>query len=879
MSKVRVDELASEFGLSPDDLFVQLKGMGFDVVNITSSVDRGLIDMVSDMLVGQPVERDSSARRIVSVRKGESEPEVEVRVEEEALEEAETELEPGGEEEAVEADAAPDEAAAETGSDQAEEVGSVPEEEETSGETVEKAGSEKPKKKLHITALTIEKKIGGVGDEIPTAKVVERRPDVQKTEEEPKPVQEVKEKKEPGKEIPIEVQEPEKKKVKRTGHRRERKPTVKDLLGEVEEMELVEEEASGAPEDEPTLKVVEIKHTTTPQPGRRREIPRKRARKARKQESAPVQEVPKPPSRAIKISTGLTVGDLAGMTGTKASEIIKILLELGIMATINQTVDPETASLIVGELGFEVQMKSDTVEDLLKEEPEDAANQEPRPPVITVMGHVDHGKTSLLDAVRETDVVSGEAGGITQHIGAHLVKHSKGEMVFLDTPGHEAFTAMRARGASVTDIVVLVVAADDGVMPQTVEAIDHAKAAGVPIVVAVNKIDKPEADPDRVKRELAERNVVPEDWGGDALFVNVSAKKGTAIDDLLDVIMLQAEMLELTADPGRDARGIVVESRLERGRGPVATVLVQSGTLKTGDLILAGTSMGRVRVMNDDRGKKMEEAGPSIPAEVVGLHGIPEAGDSFVVFSDEVRAKRVAQLRTAEADAGRSVSARKAVSLEDLFAKIQEGELKDLNIVLKADVQGSAGAIRDVLDRITSDEVRINVIHQGTGGINEGDIILASASHAIVIGFNVRPDNKSLDVIRKENVDVRFYNVIYELEKDIKNALKGMLAPVFKEETLGRAEVRETFVVPKVGTIAGSHVNDGLIRRNSEVRVLRDGIVIFEGKIGSLRRFKDDVKEVASGFECGIGVDDYNDIKIGDVLESFEIIQQEVEFD
>jgi translation initiation factor IF-2 len=545
------------------------------------------------------------------------------------------------------------------------------------------------------------------------------------------------------------------------------------------------------------------------------------------------------------------------------------------MATINQTLDPETAGLVVSELGFEVDVKAHSIDDLVKDEPDIPENLVSRPPVVTVMGHVDHGKTSLLDAVRETDVVSGEAGGITQHIGAHLVHHSKGSLAFLDTPGHEAFTAMRARGAGVTDIVVLVVAADDGVKPQTIEAIDHAKAAEVPILVAVNKIDKPEADPERVMRELSDHGVVAEEWGGDSLFAKVSAKQRTGIDDLLDLILLQAEMLELAADPNREARGTVIESKLDKGRGPVATMLVQKGTLRPGDLIVAGEVMGRIRAMVDERGKKLTEAGPSVPVEVLGLSSVPQAGEPFMVFTDELKAKRVAQMRGAAAQEMKA--SHKKVTLEDLFHQIQEGQIKDLGVVLKADVQGSVEAIRDALTKQATEEVRVKVIHEGTGGINEGDVMLASASNAIIIGFNVRPDNKALEVVRREQVDVRFYNVIYDVVKDIRDALKGLLAPVFTEEVLGRAEIRETFHVPKVGTIAGCYVVDGLVRRNAQVRVVRDGVVIHDGKIESLRRFKDDVREVATGYECGIGLENYNDVKQGDILENYVMIEHEAE--
>jgi translation initiation factor IF-2 len=657
MSKVRVDELATELGLGPDDLFSQLKAMGFDVVNVTSSVDRSLVDMVRDMLVAQPAEREEGPRRIVSVRKGESEPEVEVRLEEELAEELEglpaeeeSELDEGEQpsppletdvpevaedvvQDADESPAEPDTiAAVEQEPDQAEPVEELKE---------TKLGT------LPLTALELEKDLGAVGSEIPKAKVVVQAPvKSEEVEPEPEPVEDLPEKK-----IKEQMEIGEEQKKSKRPARKAKKPSVKELLEEIEEIEGMEEIETdlGAPKgleaaEEPTLKVVEIKHAATAQQFRRREPLKRKLRKPkRKTDDIPKEEAAKPVSKNIRITPGLTVGDLAGMTGTKASEIIKILLQLGIMSTINQTVDPETASLVVSELGFDVEMKTDTIDTLLQEEPEEEKDLLPRPPIITVMGHVDHGKTSLLDAVRETDVVSGEAGGITQHIGAHMVHHSKGQLVFLDTPGHEAFTAMRARGAHVTDLVVLVVAADDGVKPQTVEAIDHAKAADVPLVVAINKIDKPEADPDKVIRELSEHGVVQEEWGGDVLFAQVSAKQKTGIEDLLDLILLQAEVLELKADPNTAVRGTVIESRLDRGRGPVATVLVQKGTLKTGSLIGAGSYMGRVRAMTDDRGRKLEEAGPSTPVEVVGLQGVPPAGEPFAVFSDEMKAKRVAQ--------------------------------------------------------------------------------------------------------------------------------------------------------------------------------------------------------------------------------------------
>jgi len=874
MMMVRVDELAQEIGISPDELFSQLKSMGFDVVNVTSSVERDLVEMVSDMLTGgAPRERDETAkRRIVSVRKGESEPAVEVRMEE-AHREEEVEDAAGETVEVAEPpDGLPEEAPLE--------AEPVPVEETDPPVTPEEKVPEEDKKKkkqIPLTALAIEKDLATVGTEIPTARVIqqaEHAKPAKPSSEKPAAADDTEKKPKGKKGAAMEEEMP-----KKTSARKGRKSTIKDIIIDEEEEfdDLTEDE--GAAVDEPTLKVVEIKHTASPQPVRRKEQPRRKLRKSKRKDESPEEEAAPeaaaPVPRSIRITAGLTVSDLAGLTGTKASEIIKILFQVGMMATMNQTLDPETAGLVVSELGFEVDVQAHSIDDLVKEDPDSPENIVSRPPVVTVMGHVDHGKTSLLDAVRETDVVSGEAGGITQHIGAHLVHHKKGSLAFLDTPGHEAFTAMRARGAGVTDIVVLVVAADDGVKPQTVEAIDHAKAAGVPILVAVNKIDKPEADPERVMRELSDHGVVAEEWGGDALFAQVSAKKRTGIDDLLDLILLQAEMLELGADPNRDARGTVIESKLDKGRGPVATMLVQKGTLRPGDLMVAGTVMGRVRALIDDRGKKLSEAGPSVPVEVLGLSSVPQAGEPFVVFKDELKAKRVAQMR--EAAAQEKKLSHKKVTLEDLFNQIQDGQVKDLGVVLKADVQGSVEAIRDALTKQATDEVRVKVIHEGTGGINEGDVMLASASNAIIIGFNVRPDNKALEVVRREQVDVRFYNVIYDVVKDIRDALKGLLAPVFTEEVLGRAEIRETFHVPKVGTIAGCYVVDGLIRRNAQVRVVRDGVVIHDGKIESLRRFKDDVREVASGYECGIGLENYNDVKQGDILENYKMVEHEAE--
>jgi len=579
----------------------------------------------------------------------------------------------------------------------------------------------------------------------------------------------------------------------------------------------------------------------------------------------------------IKILTltgdSIIVKDLADKLSVKATELVMKLMKIGVMASINQAISVDKASDIAEEYGYIIDvaepMEEDSLEILeIEEEEDDPANLLHRPPVVTIMGHVDHGKTSLLDAIRKTKVTATEAGGITQHIGAYQVNLNNKKITFLDTPGHEAFTAMRARGAQSTDIAILVVAADDGVMPQTIEAINHAKAAKVPIIVAVNKIDKPSANPDRVKQELTEHGLIPEEWGGDTICVPVSAIQKTGLDELLEMILLVAEMLELKANPNRLAKGIIVEAQLDKGRGPIATVLVQNGTLKVGDFIVVGTVAGRVRAMVNDQGERVKKALPATPVEVLGLSEVPQAGDILVAMADEKVAKSIAEERKFKKKEEELLS-RRRVTLDDLFNQIQEGTIKDLNIVIKADVQGSVEALRESLERLSNEEVRVNVIHGGVGGITESDIMLAAASNAIILGFNVRPDQHVRKAAEQENVDIRLYRVIYNAIEDIKAAITGMLEPTFEETVLGRAEIRATFKVPKVGTIAGCYVVDGKITRQASVRLIRDGIVVHEGKLASLKRFKDDVKEVATGFECGIGIEKFNDLKEGDIVEAF----------
>ncbi|MBS7298582.1 MAG: translation initiation factor IF-2 [Eubacteriales bacterium] len=594
--------------------------------------------------------------------------------------------------------------------------------------------------------------------------------------------------------------------------------------------------------------------------------------KQQKPEPKPKKEEPK----SIEISETITVGEFAQKIQKSAAEIIKKLMMLGVMATVNQSIDFETAQLIAADFDIEVTQEVVlTKEDILFQEEEDKPEDlVPRPPVVVVMGHVDHGKTSLLDAIRDTSVASGEAGGITQHIGAYSVRLNDRDITFLDTPGHEAFTTMRARGAQVTDVAILVVAADDGIMPQTIEAINHAKAAGVTIVVAINKIDKEGANAERVKQMLVEHELVPEEWGGDTVCVEVSAKQRINIDGLLEMVLLIADMKELKANPNKPAKGAVIEAQLDKGRGPVATVLVQDGTLNVGDIVIAGTAVGHVRAMVNDKGRRVKTAGPATPVEILGLSEVPSGGDKFSVVKDEKLARDVAEARKHEQKETLFNQTVK-VSLDNLFSQIDEGNMKELNVIVKADVQGSVEAVKQSLEKLSNDEVRVRAIHGGVGAVNESDVMLANASNAIIVGFNVRPDAGASAAAERQDVDIRLYRVIYQAIEEIEAAMKGMLDPEFKEVLLGHAEIRQTFKVSGIGTIAGSYVTDGKITRNAEVRVVRNGIVVFEGKLASLKRFKDDAKEVLENFECGISIENFNDIKEGDVIECYEMQETE----
>jgi translation initiation factor IF-2 len=591
--------------------------------------------------------------------------------------------------------------------------------------------------------------------------------------------------------------------------------------------------------------------------------------RSRKEESisAPVTTAPR--KKSIKIQEGITVKEFAELIGQKVADVIKKFMELGYMPTINQPVDPDAAVLIAESFGIKVETTQALDIDVIEEVEDLPENLQQRPPVVTVMGHVDHGKTSLLDAIRKTKVIEQEAGGITQHICAYKVTFQGKHITFLDTPGHEAFTALRARGAKVTDIVVLVVAADDGVMPQTIEAINHAKAAGVPIIVAVNKIDKPEANPQRVRIQLSEYGIIPEEWGGENIFVEISAKKQIGIENLLEMILFQAEVMELKANPNKPARGTIIESKLDKGRGPVATVIVQNGTLKIGDAFVAGTTYGKVRALNDDTGKRINLASPATPVEVIGFEEVPQAGDSFVVVEDDRVARQIANLRAQKKRLALMQKAQK-LTLQDVYEKIKKGEVKDLNLIIKGDVQGSIEALKKAVEEITHPEVKVKVIHAAVGGITESDVNLAATANAVIIGFNVRAESKAQELAEQHGVDIKLYSIIYEVIDDVKKALVGMLKPGIKEKILGRAEVRAVFKISKIGTVAGCYVLNGVLSRASDgIRVIRDNIVAYEGKISSLKRFKDDVKEVQAGYECGLTIENFNDFKEGDILENY----------
>jgi len=840
MGKLRVYELAKEVKMSSNELVERLKSAGFPINNYMSSLDMDDVGRAKDYLSGATDEilEEKRIKPTIIRRRKKIIPKIEEKVQEEQI--VEEEVTPSPEKEI-----------------------SMPEEkiEEILEEEVTQELKEVP---------------------IPEQPVKEVKPKIEKK------------KKERPKTIPARI-------IKKA----EIQPTVTKLQEPVTTIPLPEVAISPEKEDKKEKEAIKEKKAKqykeeeiTPRKDyrrRRREIferkdlygdrekgfeGRSRLKAKGKLDKKKLKQteitVPKAIKRRIKVPDVISVAELARRMGIKSTELIKKLMEIDIMVTVNQTVDFDSASLVASEFEYELEPSSFEEEEIIKEEEEKPEDLVPRPPVVTIMGHVDHGKTSLLDYIRKSKVIDKEAGGITQHIGAYYVHTSHGDLVFLDTPGHEAFTAMRARGAKVTDLIVLVVAADDGVMEQTIEAIDHAKAANIPIVVAVNKIDKANADPEKVRRELSKYGFLSEEWGGDTLFSEISAKTGRGVDELLDSILLQSEILESKANYKKHARGVIIEARLDKNRGPFATVLIHDGTLNQGDFFVCGENYGRVRAMLNDIGQKIKSAMPSMPVEIYGISGVPMAGDDFIVTSDEKKAKLISEHRKTKARLD-TVTSRDSVSLDNLFDRIKEGEVKELNIIIRADVQGSVEALVDSLTKLSTEDVKLKVIHGGTGAVTESDVMLASASKAIVICFNVRANPVVKTLAGKENVDLRFYNVIYKVIEDIRSAMEGLLEPVYNENIIGRADIKQIFHVSKVGTIAGCYVNDGKIERGAKVRLLRDDVVIFDGNLSSLKRFKDDVKDVSSGFECGVGLENYNDIKPGDVFEFYTLEEMKVE--
>ena len=862
MAKLRVYELAKELDMPNKDLVEKIDSLGIQIKGHMSALDEEEAQLVRDTVTGrsQQLIVEKRVRRGIIRRRRKV---VKTEPPAEPMEtEGKAEAVPSGEipAETQLEETAPTEAPLE------EELPTVVDEEATPEAEAKVAEEAKPEKKVKKKVDEKEKKIKKPRRRVKkeaAAKIIklpERGAEVV-PEEEVKPEEKTEPLAvEPTPSVVAPEPEPEKKpaKAKKKKGRRERVEEEEDRLARKKVPSRRKEVISGADLYE--------RRTISGRAMKGRKVARAVAKDLKKTEIT----VPKAVKRRLKLDEAITVGNLAKRMGIKATEVIRKLMELGLMATLNQAIDFDTAALVAAEFNYETEKSAFEEREIIQATPDREEDLRPRPPVVTIMGHVDHGKTSLLDAIRETKVTEREAGGITQHIGAYNVRLDAGQIVFLDTPGHEAFTSMRARGARVTDLVVLVVAADDGVMQQTVEAINHAQAADVPILVAINKIDKENANPDKVKRELAERGLSPEEWGGETTMVEVSAKKKIGLDELLELILLQAELMELKANPNKKSRGRVIEARLDIGKGPLATVLVQEGTLRAGDPFLCGTFYGRVRAMLDDLGRKVEQAEPSMPVEVHGISGVPQAGDEFVVVEDERQAKQVAahrQLKLREAELSRATK----VTLDNLFARIKEGETKELKMVLKADVQGSLEAIIDSLNNLSTEEIKVNVIHSAAGAVTETDIMLASASDAIVIGFSVRAPQKVQELAEAENVDLRFYDVIYQLVAEVRDAMEGMLEPIYREHFMGRAEVLKTFTVSRVGTVAGSMINEGRVEMGAKIRVLRDNVVINDSKIASLRRYKDEVKEVKAGQDCGIIIEKFHDVKIGDILETYTV--------
>jgi translation initiation factor IF-2 len=867
MAKVRVYELAKDLNMDSKQLVERLKAGGMNIKNYMSTLDEEATTRARDIVAGrvsEVIEEKRIKPRVIRRRKKtvKIEPE-KPAVEPEAVEaevEKAAEITPTKVEEEIKKEEAPskeprvsDKKVKVPAKEGKKEVLAEPKPAKQGAKIKPKKKAKKAKKKVAEKPAKIIKR----PEEGPLKEVIAKDQKREPEAEAPVSMRQV------GKELP--VTPVDEKKGKATRKKRDKK--------RAEKQEVV-------PKGTFRHRKVEVFERADLYEGRM--VGRKERRGAKKPKDATKKlkqteiTVPKPIKRRIRVPEQVTVGELAKAMGIKGVEVIKILMSLGAPANINQSIDFETASVVADEFGYELELDLFDVEGVIAEVEDKAEDLRPRPPVVTIMGHVDHGKTSLLDYIRQSNIIGGESGGITQHIGAYYVKSEGGDIVFLDTPGHEAFTAMRARGAKVTDIIVLVVAADDGVMPQTVEAVNHARAASIPIIVAVNKIDKPEANIEKVTRELAELELVPEAWGGETIFGHISAKTGEGVEELLELILLQAEVLELKENPDKAARGTIIEAKLDKSRGPIATVLIKNGTLEQGDYFICGEHYGKLRAMLNHRGRRLQSAGPSIPVEIYGISGVPMAGDEFIVVEDEKTAKQVIGVRQAKVRAA-GTGRRGIISLDDLFDRIKEGEIKELNLILKADVQGSIEALSDSLLKLSTEEVKVKIIHSSTGAITETDVMLASASGAIIIGFNVRANPRVTEVAAKEEVDIRYYDVIYNVTKDIHLAMAGLLEPVYRENIIGRADTKQIFHVPRVGTVAGCYVTDGHIERNANARLLRDEVVVFDGKIASLKRFKDDVKEVQSGYECGIGLENFQDIKPGDVFEVYNLVEEEAE--
>lgn len=844
MAKVKVGELAKELNLDPKEFLKELQEKGFSVKTVASSISEEEAQKIRELY--------GNKSSFIIIRREEIEKH-QTDLSESTISEI---LEPEALEKPKKKKLVIRKKKEETEKTEPETTISP---EKVISETEKIKLEEKPEVEKPLEEPEKEKKVAYEKRVVTDFKPRKERPFKPKKEAPPVPAPE---------EIPKEVPKPEKEEFKKKKKEKELELTErkkgKKKAGALKKTKREREELEDLFLEEEPIQLFEEKEELE-----ETEKPKKVKEKPEKAQERPPTLPPK--ERKIKIYETIQVIDLAKAMGVKVSELIKKSLEMGMPVTANQSIDADTAAILADEFGYQVEKAPIEEEILLQYTPPSPEELKPRPPVVTVMGHVDHGKTTLLDAIRKTDVASKEAGGITQHIGAYTVKLEDGRTItFIDTPGHEAFTSMRARGAQVTDIVILVVAADDGVMEQTKEAIEHAKAAKVPIVVAINKIDKPDANPEKVKSQLAELGLVPEDWGGDTLVANISAKKRMGIEDLLELVLLQAEILELKAAYDRPARGRIIESKLDKGRGPVATVIVQEGTLREGDVFVAGLTYGRVRAMFDSYGNRVKEATPSIPVEILGFEDVPQAGDDFIVVDEEEKARKIAEYRQRKAREAEAAKEAK-ISLEKLFEKLKEGEIKELNIVLKADTQGTLEALKSSLSKLSTDKVKVNIIRSGIGAITESDVMLASASDAIVVGFNVKPTPNAKNVAKNERVDIKFYDVIYQLLDDIKKAMAGLLEPKLEEHITGIAEVRATFKIPKIGIVAGCYVKEGTIHRNNKVRIIRDGVVVFTGNIASLKRFKEDVREVAAGYECGLRIENFQDIKEGDIIEAFEI--------